>query len=124
MNPQRPPRVLVVDDEVLITMLVADMLDELGCETVGPAHDLSEALDLARAEDIDWAILDLMLGGTHSYPVADVLSKRQVPFAFATGYGSADLKPEFGGATVLQKPFRVAEIAAALETIRTAGMVR
>src|ERR1700681_3198743 len=89
----RPRRVLVVEDEVIVGMLLEDMLEDLGCEVAAISTHLEQALHLARTLDIDLAILDVNLRGTQSFPVADVLSVRSVPFLFATGYGAQILSP-------------------------------
>ena len=79
------PRILVLDDEPLISMLVEDWLTELGCEVVGPARSVEEGLDIAGSAELDAAILDVNLGGKNSFLVADALKQRGIPFAFATG---------------------------------------
>ena len=107
-------KVLVVEDEMLVSMLVEDMLGDLGCTVVGPAAELEEAMSLARSADIDLALLDVNLGGKPIFPVADALKARGVPFAFASGYGEAGLSEDHRGAAVLQKPFREADLAKAL----------
>ncbi len=107
-------KVLVVEDEMLVSMLVEDMLTDLGCSVVGPAAELDEAMTLANSADIDAALLDVNLGGKAIFPVADALKARGVPFAFASGYGEAGLSEEHRGAAVLQKPFREADLARAL----------
>jgi len=99
-------RVLVIEDEVIVGMLLEDMLDELGCEVAAISTHIEEALQLARTLDIDLAILDVNLGGKQSFPVADVLKNRGVPFMFATGYGAQILKPPYSGTPTLQKPFQ------------------
>jgi CheY-like chemotaxis protein len=99
-------RVLVIEDEVIVGMLLEDMLDELGCEVAAVSTHIEEALQLARTLDIDLAILDVNLGGKQSFPVADVLKNRGVPFMFATGYGAQILKPPYSGTPTLQKPFQ------------------
>jgi CheY-like chemotaxis protein len=103
----RPRRVLVVEDEVIVGMLLEDMLEDLGCEVAAISTHLEQALQLARTLDIDLAILDINLRGTQSFPVADVLSVRSVPFLFATGYGAQILKPPYSGTPTLQKPFQL-----------------
>ena len=108
-------KVLVVEDEALVSMLVEDMLTDLGCTIVGPAAEIEEALRLAGAADIDAALLDVNLGGRPIFPVADALKARGVPFAFASGYGEAGLTEDHKGATVLQKPFREADLRRVLE---------
>lgn len=107
-------KVLVVEDEMLVSMLVEDMLADLGCLVVGPAAEIEEAMSLADSADIDLALLDVNLGGKPIFPVADRLKARGVPFAFASGYGEAGLSEDHRGAAVLQKPFREADLAKAL----------
>ena len=98
-------RVLVVEDEAAISMLLEDMLLDFGCEIVGPAARLASALDMVRAGGFDLAILDVNLAGEPIYPVAEALSERNLPFVFSTGYGSAGIKEPFRGRPVVQKPF-------------------
>jgi CheY-like chemotaxis protein len=111
----RGRRVLVVEDETMIAMLVEDMLDELGCAVVGPAHGLDAALALAQTDNgLDAALLDVNLAGQSVFPVADALRKRGVPAVFSTGYGDASLRESDRGSPVLQKPFRAGDLARAL----------
>src|SRR5437899_10217742 len=111
-------RVLVVEDEMMVSMLIEDMLTDLGCMVVGPAARLDEAIDLARAADIDCAVLDVNLGGQPIFPLADLLRERGLPFAFATGYGDAGLRDVDRGAAVLQKHFREGDLARVLSALR------
>src|SRR3954451_10208733 len=90
-----PCRVLVVEDEALIAMLVEDMIHDSGGEIVGSAGKLSDAVDLARQAQADVALLDLNLAGALAYPVADVLRERGIPIGSASGYGSAGLTERF-----------------------------
>lgn len=108
-------RVLVVEDEMMVAMLIEDMLGDLGCTVVGPAARLDEALALAENAELDCAVLDLNLGGQSTFPVADLLRAKGAPFAFATGYGDAGLREVDRGAPVLQKPFREADLAQVLQ---------
>ncbi|HEY5107479.1 MAG TPA: response regulator [Caulobacteraceae bacterium] len=111
----RGRRVLVVEDEMMIAMLVEDMLADLGCVVVGPAHRLEDALELVRLEPgFDVALLDVNLGGQPVYPLADALRAKGVPAIFATGYADAGLREVDRGSPVLQKPFRASELATAL----------
>jgi len=110
-------KVLVVEDEALVSMLVEDMLSDLGCTVIGPAAEIEEALRLAGSSDIDAALLDVNLGGRPIFPVADALKARGVPFAFASGYGEAGLSEGHRGALVLQKPFREADLRRVLEEL-------
>lgn len=106
-------RVLVVEDEPVVAMYLEDLLEGLGCETIGPASRLADGLALAEGNGFDVAILDINLGGERSTPIAEALRTRGVPFAFASGYGAP---PEGFGDEVpmIEKPYREAQIAAAL----------
>jgi len=99
-------RVLVVEDEALVLMLLTDMVEEAGAIVVGPASSVPEALDLAGSAEIEAALLDVNLNGQPVFPVAAALRARGVPFAFLTGYGRAGLPDEYADAPVLQKPFQ------------------
>jgi len=112
-------RVLVVEDEMMVSMLIEDMLSDLGCVVVGPASRLDEALDLAKASELDCAVLDVNLGGQPIFPLADLLRERGRPFAFATGYGDAGLRDVDKGTPVLQKPFREGDLARVLGELQT-----
>jgi CheY-like chemotaxis protein len=111
-------RVLVVEDEMMVSMLIEDMLTDLGCTVVGPAARLDEAIDLAMASDLDCAVLDVNLGGQPIFPLADLLRERGKPFAFATGYGDAGVREVDRGTPVLQKPFREGDLARVLGELR------
>ena len=103
-------RVLVVEDEVIVGMLLEDMLGELDCEVVAISTHLAEALELAKSLDIDFALLDINLDGHQSFPVADVLRERGVPFLIATGYGAKIQKPPYSGTPTLPKPFQLDDL--------------
>jgi len=108
-------RVLLVEDEAMIAMLLEDMLGDLGCTVVGPAYALTSALALAAGESpIDVAILDINLAGRPVFEVADALRARRVPMIFSSGYGDRGLREVDRGAPVLGKPFRAGDLAAAL----------
>jgi CheY-like chemotaxis protein len=111
-------RVLVVEDEMMVSMLIEDMLSDMGCTVVGPASRLDEAMELATSSDIDCAVLDVNLGGQPIFPLADLLRERGCPFAFATGYGDAGLRDVDRGTPVLQKPFREGDLARVLGELR------
>ena len=108
-------RVLVVDDEVLVAMLITDMLEDLGHQVVGPAHDLEEGLALAKTDGLDCAILDISLNGRSSMPIADLLRERGVPFMFASGYPPDPNETGYRGVPLLQKPFNLKRVEDALE---------
>ncbi len=107
-------RVLVLEDEAILAFALEDTLLELGCEVVGPALRLPEALSLAESERLDAAVLDVNIGGDRSYGVAEVLERREVPFIFATGYGSDGVEVKGPSVPVLAKPYRGDELEAAL----------
>jgi DNA-binding response OmpR family regulator len=106
------PRILVLDDEPLISMLMEDWLNELGCEVVGPARSLEHGLDLASKAEFDAAILDVNLGGQNSFSVANTLKLRGIPFAFATGDSGVDKTSGFADPVLLNKPFDFAQVKA------------
>ena len=105
--------ILVVEDEPIVAMLVEDMLAELGANPIGPATSLAGALELAGTATFDAAILDVNLNGERSDRVAAVLREREIPFIFATGYGSTGAG-DFGHSGVIEKPFQIAQMSAAL----------
>ncbi|WP_210492548.1 response regulator [Microvirga antarctica] len=98
-------RILVVEDEAAISLLLEDMLLDFGCEVIGPAARLSAALETLAREKVDLAILDVNVAGEPIYPVAEALAKRAIPFVFSTGYGSAGIRDAYRDRPVLQKPF-------------------
>ena len=97
-------RVLVIEDEIMIAMMIQDMLDDLGMEVVGPAFDAPTAFRLASADDLDFALLDVNLAGETSFSAADVLQRRAIPFAFLTGYGPAGVRADLRSHPILGKP--------------------
>jgi CheY-like chemotaxis protein len=105
-SPTTRRRVLVVEDEILIGMLLEDMLGELGYAIAATASRVEEATALARDGEFDAAILDVNLNGQDVYPVADILAGRGIPFVFATGYGERGLPPTYQHRPTLQKPFQ------------------
>jgi DNA-binding response OmpR family regulator len=115
------PRILIVDDEPMISMLMEDWLTELGCEVVGPARSVRDGLDLVAREGLDGAILDVNLSGEDGYEVADALLRRSVPFAFATGDSGANAARGFGEAIVLHKPFDFEAVKAVLGKLLARG---
>lgn len=115
-------KVLVLEDETLVSMMVEDMLADLGCEVVGPFARLDSALAFVGEGDpaIDIALLDVNLGGERSFPLAEVLSGKDVPFVFTTGYDDAGMPEAWRGRPALRKPFTMAEMALALrQTIQS-----
>jgi DNA-binding response OmpR family regulator len=110
-------RVLVVEDEAMIAMLVEDMVLEFGSEIVGPAARVEQALSLAGSAELDAAILDINVGGAVIFPVAHVLEARGIPIIFATGYGPATVPARFQGRPVLSKPFSFRDLSGVLRAV-------
>ena len=110
-------RILVVEDEAMIAILVEDMVLDFGSEVVGPAAKMDDALRLATRADLDAAILDVNVCGAVVFPVADVLRGRGVPIIFATGYGAGGLPTRFQDYPALTKPFSYEALAEALRTV-------
>ncbi len=110
-------RILIVEDEMLVAMLVEDVVLDLGHQVVGPAMRLEEALSATEVEEFDFAILDINLAGKQSFPVADRLASRGIPFMFASGYGAAGLDEAYQAAPILQKPFSPAQVEAMLRRL-------
>lgn len=117
MAPEKPPggSVFLVEDEVMIRMMVADMLEELGYSIAAEAGEIEQALTLARTVNFDIAILDVNVNGKLISPVAEVIEARNRPFIFATGYGTQGLPPEYRNRPALQKPFQMEGLAAMIE---------
>jgi DNA-binding response OmpR family regulator len=113
-------RVLIVEDEALISMLIESTVRDLGHEAAGCAYSVSDALALMdeTPDPIDAAMLDVNLGGKLVFPVAEVLSERGIPFAFLTGYGASGVPEQFAGALVMQKPFSEDDLAFALRNLQ------
>ena len=106
-------KILVVDDEPLITALLEDWLSELGHNVVGPAHNLAKALELAKSE-IDAAIVDVSLGNDNAYPLVEALMARGLPLALATGHGQDGIDPRYRTQSTLRKPFDFAAFQSTL----------
>ncbi len=117
--PKNGLRILVVEDEVLISMMLQDMLRELGHTCPHAVGRFEEALKLARSGDFDLAILDVNIRGQSTYPVADIIAERGVPFIFATGYGLTGINPAYQSTPVLQKPFDLPSLAQMIATARS-----
>ncbi|MBO0735060.1 MAG: response regulator [Alphaproteobacteria bacterium] len=113
-------KVLVVEDEFLVALLIEDMLSAAGCVVSGPIPRLAEALEAVGHESYDAAVLDVNLGGERIDPVADALSQRNVPFAFVTGYGAAAMPDGYSDRPRLRKPFKTADLIGTLtDLLRT-----
>ncbi len=113
-----PSRILLVEDEPLIAMMLEDFVDLLGKQVAGSADCVSAALQLVETADIDAAILDVNLrGGEKSWPIADALAERGVPFLIATGGSDDTVDPAHKHRPVLQKPFTMDGVSKALDAL-------
>ncbi len=121
MTAPHPLRILVVEDEMMIAMLMEDMLADIGHQVVGIAQNLAAAMAMAQDGQFDLAILDVNLAGERSFPVAQLLTDRGVPFLFATGYGTLGLEGEFKNALTLNKPFQIQDLAKAVDQVSAAA---
>lgn len=109
-------RILLVEDETLVAMLLEDMIADLGGTVIASASRVARALEIVRDGEtrFDLAVLDVNLGGEEAFPVAVALAERGVPFAFSTGYGSSGLPDTWRSRPTLQKPFTQDQVTAVL----------
>ena len=108
-------RVLVVEDESLVAMLLETILEDMGCAVVGPESNIDDGLVAATTEGaLDAALLDVNVAGREVFPVAEALRARGVPFVFSTCYGEAGLHYHWRGNHTIQKPFTELAIRDAL----------
>jgi CheY-like chemotaxis protein len=110
-------RVLIVEDELLVALMIEDFLAEFGCTPVGPCSTVAKALDVVRTETLDLAVLDINLNGEMVYPVANALVARRIPFLFVSGYGEASVLPAHSDWKVCGKPFKGDDLAVMLSDV-------
>jgi CheY-like chemotaxis protein len=108
-------RVLVVEDELMIRMLLEGMLTDLGHTVAAEAGSVEEAVAIAKKGDFDVAVLDVNLNGQSVTPVVEILLERGVPFVFASGYGQRGVPEAYRTIPTLQKPFQADALAQAIE---------
>ena len=109
--------ILIVEDEPFVAMMVADIARDLGAEKVLGARSADAALGLARTADITCAILDVFLQGGTAYGIAEILTRRGIPFLYSTGADLTDADPRFRHIPVLPKPYCEPELRAKLAKI-------
>jgi CheY-like chemotaxis protein len=114
-------RVLIVEDDVMIRMLIEDMLGDLGFAVAAEASKVHEALTAVKGTAFDVAILDVNLSGETTGPVAEALAARGTPFVFATGYGEHGLPEQFRDRPLLKKPFQIDSLKRMLDTALANG---
>ena len=112
------PRVLIVEDEIVVALFLEDVLDEFGYQVAGVVTQLDDAM--ARDQDYDIALLDVHINGRNVFDFADMLAVRGIPFVFATGYGERGIPERHRSSPVLQKPFQPDELKRILEDIMPA----
>ncbi len=111
------PCILVAEDEMLLVMMLEDHLESLGYHVL-KASRLHRGLELAQSESIDVALIDINLAGEESFPIAAVLRRRGIRFVFSSGYGSDGLPADWRDEKMLQKPYNLKQLTAALEVLR------
>ena len=120
MNPLASRRIFVVEDSPVMAEVLAEMLKDFGCEVVGPMGNLGIALEMAAAEAIDAAVIDLNIRGGKVYPVARTLSQRGIPFLVVSGYGDWTMPAEWRTRPRLVKPFTAEALEAELRALLAA----
>ena len=108
-------RILLVEDEVMIALLLEKTLQSLGITVLGPVGHLGNALEMAQSEEFDGAILDVTIRGGSVFPVAELLMTRRIPFALATGHAAEYLPAHLRDQRLLRKPYSIDDITAALQ---------
>lgn len=109
-------RVLIVEDDMLVSMLMEEYVSELGCVVVASVRKVSQALEVVSKAEFDIAVLDYSLGNENTSSVADALEQKKIPFIFASGYGENGIDSRWADHTVLQKPFTAIDLQQALLT--------
>lgn len=110
-------RVLLVEDEGLIAIMLEEMLEDLGCEVVASVSSIIRAQEAIRSFDVEVALLDVNLSGETSFEFARELGRRDTPFIFSTGYGDRALPQDLQGNIVLTKPFVAINLQQAFESV-------
>lgn len=117
MSPFDGLKVLVVEDEAILFLLVEDMLTELGCAEAWHATTVDDALALLDERRPDAAMLDVNLRGEPAYSIANRLHEAHIPFVFVTGYGQSGIPGQWSSRPVIQKPFELETLASALRSV-------
>jgi len=112
-----PRRILLVEDDLLVSLFLSDLLADAGCEVIGPAATPAEAEQLAAEQTFDFAILDVSLLGGTSFKAAEILTSRRLPFLFLTAYGAAGIREDLGSNPILAKPVEVDALRAHLRLV-------
>ena len=110
-------RILIVEDLPVIGSVTADMLDELGCEAIGPAPNMAAARGLIEAGDYDAALMDVHIRGERVFPLCEMLEARQIPFVFTSGYADWHMLEKWQDRPRLQKPYTPQQVEEALNSV-------
>jgi CheY-like chemotaxis protein len=107
-------RILIIEDEALISMMTEDMLSDFGCKSVGVATNVKEALEQAAHIACDAVVMDVNLHGEQTFVVARLLSQKRIPYIFTTGYTADSIPEDLRHVPILQKPFQERDFAETL----------
>ena len=107
-------KVVLVEDESAVALVIEDMLQDLGCELVGSVASLARAEQIVRSEPFDIAVLDVNVRGEPVFPIAYSLVERDIPFLFSTGYGQRAIPPDLASHPVITKPFSIETLSAGM----------
>ena len=116
-KPLAEVQILLVEDEMMVLIAIENMLAQLGYSSISVAATVEAGLMLVAANDFDVALLDVNLGGSSSYPIADALAARAVPFLFSTGYTDKRARDDYPDRPVLNKPFPTRKLGDMLTTL-------
>jgi CheY-like chemotaxis protein len=115
--PPSSPRILVVEDQMLVALEIVTLLEDIGCEPVGPVGHVQTAMLAVTKERLDAALLDVDLAGESVEPIADFLRRRGIPFVLVTGYARERLPARLRDAPYVAKPFTFADVKAAVSAL-------
>jgi CheY-like chemotaxis protein len=110
-------RILVVEDSPVVGPFTADLLDELGCEVVGPAPNMAAARELVEAGEFDAALMDIHIRGERVFPLCEILESGSVPFVFTSGYADRNMPEKWEDRPRVQKPYTLDQIEKALAAL-------
>ena len=114
MNDFAGRRILLVEDSPVVAPFTADLLEELGCEVIGPAPNIASARELIQGEALDAALLDVHIRGERVFPMCELLDKKGVPFILTSGYADWQVPDKWADRPRLQKPYRIGDVEAML----------
>jgi len=110
-------RILVVEDSPVVGPFTVDILDDLGCEVVGPAPNMAAARELVEASAFDAALMDIHIRGERVFPLCEMLDARGIPFVFTSGYADWQMPEKWHDHPRLQKPYTQDQIEQALRAL-------